>query len=188
MPSPSMPVPEQEGRLSAVLAEVLEALERERHPDRATWLSRYPEYAAELEELFAGRAHFEQWAAPFRTVAQADHDHEPQVAFSGLLGDFRILREVGRGGMGVVYEAEQISLGRRVALKVLPFAATMDPKQLQRFHNEARAAAGLHHTNIVPVYGVGSERGVHFYAMQFIEGRTLAALIAHLRPAHGRPG
>jgi serine/threonine protein kinase len=80
--------------------------------------------------------------------------------------------------MGVVYEAEQVSLGRRVALKVLPFAATMDPRQLQRFANEARAAAGLHHTNIVPVYGVGCERGVHYYAMQFIDGRTLADLIA----------
>jgi WD40 repeat protein len=80
--------------------------------------------------------------------------------------------------MGVVYEAEQVSLGRRVALKVLPFAATMDPRHLQRFHNEARAAAGLHHTNIVPVYGVGCERGVHYYAMQFIDGRTLADIIA----------
>ena len=65
------------------------------------------------------------------------------------------------------------------AQKVLPFAATIDPRQLQRFQNEARAAAGLHHTNIVPVYGVGCERGVHYYAMQFIEGRTLADLIAH---------
>jgi serine/threonine protein kinase len=65
-----------------------------------------------------------------------------------------------------------------VALKVLPFAATMDPRHLQRFHNEARAAAGLHHTNIVPVYGVGSERGVHYYAMQFIQGHTLADFIA----------
>ena len=83
--------------------------------------------------------------------------------------------------MGVVYEAEQISLGRRVALKVLPFAATMDPRHLQRFHNEARAAAGLHHTNIVPVFGVGCERGVHYYAMQFIEGRSLADLIAEFR-------
>jgi serine/threonine protein kinase/Tfp pilus assembly protein PilF len=97
------------------------------------------------------------------------------------LGDFRILREVGRGGMGVVYEAEQLSLGRRVALKVLPFAATMDPRHLQRFQNEARAAAGLHHTNIVPVYSVGSERGVYFYAMQFIDGRTLADVIRELR-------
>src|SRR5262245_28027731 len=101
---------------------------------------------------------------------------------SGPLGDFRILREVGRGGMGIVYEAEQISLRRRVALKVLPFAATMDPRQLQRFHNEAQAAACLHHTNIVPVHFVGSERGVHFYAMQFIEGQTLAEVTGG-RPA-----
>src|SRR5262249_27765563 len=88
------------------------------------------------------------------------------------------LREVGRGGMGVVYEAEQISLGRRVALKVLPFAATMDARQLQRFLNEARAAATLHHAHVVPVYAVGQERGVHYYAMQFVDGQTLADLIA----------
>jgi serine/threonine protein kinase len=95
----------------------------------------------------------------------------------GVLGDFRILREVGRGGMGVVYEAEQLSLRRRVALKVLPFAATMDERHLRRFLNEAQAAAHLHHPNIVPVYAVGCERGVHYYAMQFIDGRTLADLI-----------
>ena len=113
-------------------------------------------------------------------------------ATTGLLGDFRILREVGRGGMGVVYEAEQLSLRRRVALKVLPFAATLDPRQLQRFQLEARAAACLHHTNIVPIHAVGTERGVPFYAMQFIEGRSLADLIRDLRrlegldPADGR--
>ncbi len=76
------------------------------------------------------------------------------------LGDFRLVREIGRGGMGVVYEAEQISLGRTVALKVLPFAAMLDERQLTRFRNEARAAAALHHTNIVPVFSVGCERGV----------------------------
>jgi WD40 repeat protein/serine/threonine protein kinase len=105
----------------------------------------------------------------------------------GELGDFRILREVGRGGMGVVYEAEQISLGRHVALKVLPFAAALDAKQLQRFKNEAQAAAHLQHTHIVPVYYVGCERGVHFYAMQFIEGETLAAIIQELRQLAGNP-
>src|SRR5262249_4031008 len=97
--------------------------------------------------------------------------------WGGRVGGFGLIGEVGRGGMGVVYEAEQISLGRRVALKVLPFAATMDPRQLQRFHNEARAAASLHHEHIVPVHGVGCERGVHYYAMQFIDGRTLAQVI-----------
>ena len=102
-----------------------------------------------------------------------------------MLGDFRILREVGRGGMGVVYEARQLSLGRRVALKVLPFAAALDPRQLQRFKVEAQAAALLHHTHIVPVFAVGVERGVHYYAMQLIDGRTLAHAIRELRRLHG---
>ena len=83
--------------------------------------------------------------------------------------------------MGVVYEAQQLSLGRRVALKVLPFAATLDPKQLQRFKNEAQAAGQLHHTNIVPVHYVGCERGAHFYAMQYIDGQSLAQISAALR-------
>lgn len=95
----------------------------------------------------------------------------------GKLGDFRLIREVGRGGMGVVYEAEQISLSRRVALKILPFAAALDSRHLQRFKTEAQAAAQLHHTNIVPVYAVGCEQGTHYYAMQFIEGQTLASVI-----------
>jgi serine/threonine protein kinase/WD40 repeat protein len=107
----------------------------------------------------------------------------------GVLGDFRLRREVGRGGMGIVYEAEQISLQRRVALKVLPFAAMLDPRQLQRFHNEARAAACLHHPNIVPVYAVSTDRAIHYYAMQFIDGQTLAALILGLRQQAGiEPG
>src|SRR3989442_3243600 len=101
----------------------------------------------------------------------------------GELGDFRLIREVGRGGMGIVYEAEQISLNRRVALKVLPYAATMDPKQLQRFKNESRAAASLRHEHIVHVYGVGCERGVHYYAMEFIDGLTLAQIIAAMHEA-----
>ena len=104
---------------------------------------------------------------------------------TGVLGDFRILREIGRGGMGVVYEAEQVSLGRRVALKVLPFAAVLDPRHLQRFKNEAQAAAALEHPNIVHVYSVGCERGVHYYAMQYIEGQTLAQVIEELRQVKG---
>jgi serine/threonine protein kinase len=104
---------------------------------------------------------------------------------TGLLGDFRILREIGRGGMGVVYEAEQMSLGRRVALKVLPFAAMLDRQQLARFKNEARAAATLKHPNIVSVYSVGCERSVHFFAMELIEGQSLAEVIAAIRQKSG---
>ncbi|WP_435011979.1 protein kinase domain-containing protein (plasmid) [Tundrisphaera lichenicola] len=97
------------------------------------------------------------------------------------LGDYRILREVGRGGMGVVYEAEQESLGRRVALKVLPDAALSDARQVLRFQREARAAARLHHTNIVPVFGVGRDDGHHYYVMQFIPGMGLDAVLEELR-------
>jgi serine/threonine protein kinase len=112
-------------------------------------------------------------------------DTPDQPPALGRLGDFEIVREAGRGGMGVVYEARQLSLGRRVALKVLPFAAALDPRQLQRFRNEAHAAAQLHHQHIVPVYAVGCERSVHYYAMQFIEGQTLAALVGELRREAG---
>ena len=100
---------------------------------------------------------------------------------SGVLGDYRIVREVGRGGMGVVYEAEQISLRRRVALKVLPFASVLDKTQAVRFKNEACAAASLDHPHVVHVHAVGIERGVHYYAMQFIDGCTVADLIGDRR-------
>jgi serine/threonine protein kinase/Flp pilus assembly protein TadD len=105
---------------------------------------------------------------------------------AGSLGDYWIGPEIGRGGMGVVYEAEQISLHRRVALKVLPFASALDPKQLRRFQNESLAAAHLHHPHIVPVHAVGCERGVHYYAMQYIDGQPLSALIEELRRIEGR--
>ncbi len=109
----------------------------------------------------------------------------PNAEFTSQpIGDFQIVGELGRGGMGVVYEAIQLSLGRHVALKVLPFASGLDEVRLQRFRNEAHAAAALHHTNIVPVYAVGSDRGMHYYAMQMIDGSTLAELIENMRAAN----
>jgi serine/threonine protein kinase/tetratricopeptide (TPR) repeat protein len=151
----------------------------------------HPEYA---EELAAVRPALEMLGQLSRAGDAAVAGAAPPSAddsVPGRLGDFRILGEVGRGGMGVVYEAEQVSLNRRVALKVLPYAATMDPRQLQRFRHEAQAAAMLHHPHIVPVHGVGCERGVHYYAMQLIEGRSLAAVIEGLRgppaPCHDAP-
>ncbi len=104
------------------------------------------------------------------------------------LGEYRILREVGRGGMGVVYEAVQESLGRHVALKVLPAAALLSPMYLERFRREAQAAARLHHTNIVPVFGVGEAAGVHFYAMQFIRGEGLDKVLADVRRVRQQSG
>src|SRR5262249_12007762 len=89
------------------------------------------------------------------------------------LGGYRILRKIGHGGMGVVYEAEQEALGRRVALKVLPFARLLEPTFRERFQREAQAAARLHHSNIVPVFGVGEQEGLHYYAMQYIQGQGL---------------
>ena len=99
----------------------------------------------------------------------------------GHLGDFRLVREVSRGGMGVVYEAVQVSLGRRVALKVLPNAAALDPRHLQRFEVEAHAAASLNHPHIVPVFATGSAGGIPYYAMQFIDGCDLAWVIRESR-------
>jgi len=113
-------------------------------------------------------------------LSEAHGNSADLEAVPHVLGDFRLIREIGRGGMGVVYEAEQLSLGRRVALKTLPLAGMLDERQLQRFGNEARAAAAFHHPNIVPVFAVGCERGVHYYAMQFIDGQTLAAVIGEL--------
>jgi serine/threonine protein kinase len=146
----------------------------------------HPAYAAELRELLPAVALMVNLSRSCerRGVSPTCDDTGAPL---GELGDFRIVREVGRGGMGIVYEAEQISLGRHVALKVLPYAATMDAKQLQRFKNEAKAAASLHHEHIVPIHAVGCERGVHYYAMQFIDGSTLAQLIAGRAGSRERP-
>jgi serine/threonine protein kinase len=167
-----------EDRLVAIIEELTTRLQAGERVDIEPYIRAHPEHAVRLRNLVPALGVLaELGQAPLPEPAP----ETTSPALLGELGDYRILREVGRGGMGIVYEAEQISLGRRVALKVLPFAATLDAKQLQRFKNEARAAAGLHHTNIVPVYAVGCERGVHYYAMQFIEGQTLAAFIEQLR-------
>src|SRR5580700_6976902 len=97
----------------------------------------------------------------------------PTAAMFPAIAGFRIIREIGRGGMGVVYEAEEEVLSRRVALKVLPVGVLHRHKQVERFEREAKAAARLHHTNIVPVFGVGHQDGQHYYVMQYIEGSGL---------------
>jgi tetratricopeptide (TPR) repeat protein len=164
------------------------ALQRGERPDRSAFLAGLP---ADVADALAGcleGLELVHAAVPELSGADGAGPIGGGQALGQPLGDFRILREVGRGGMGVVYEAEQLSLRRRVALKVLPLAAAMDPKQLQRFRNESLAAASLHHEHIVPVYAVGCERGVHYYAMQFIDGVTAAQLIPALHRPAGTTG
>lgn len=155
---------------------------RGEHPALTEYCQRFPELAGDIRQLFPTLV----------TMEQARPDDDPTVASSvrvdgttsvklERLGDYRILREIARGGMGIVYEAEQESLGRHVALKILPPQAVLDPQHLQRFQREARAAARLHHTNIVPVFGVGESDGVHYYVMQFIHGLGLDQVLEEVR-------
>ena len=167
-------------RVFQAVQEYLADLEAGRKPDRAAFVARHPDIGPALADCLAGLDLVHTAGPRLRDPSPAPTP-APAAEPPTALGDFRIVRELGRGGMGVVYEAVQLSLGRRVALKVLPFAAALDSRQLQRFKNEAQAAAHLHHQNIVPVYAVGYERGVHFYAMQLIEGQNLAAVVEGLR-------
>jgi serine/threonine protein kinase len=181
----------EDPRIVEVVQDYLSHLEKGEVPDRAEYVRRYPELARAVEQCLEGLdlMHAESKRLRGRSGGEgsAPKVTEPAEPVPESLGDFRIVRELARGGMGVVYEAVQLSLARRVALKVLPFAATLDSRHLQRFKTEAQAAALLHHTNIVPVYAVGCERGVHFYAMQLIEGQSLAVLIVQLRRQAGLP-
>src|SRR5262249_23156467 len=140
---------------------------------------RYPEHADDLRDMLPALVLMEKAKSGSDTPGQ----RRPGQAAAPLqqLGDYRILREVGRGGMGVVYEAQQLSLGRHVAVKVLPPHALLDPRQLGRFRREARSAAKLHHTNIVPVFGVGEQDGLHYYVMQFIPGLGLDDVLEELK-------
>lgn len=161
--------------LGILVDEYLERITRGERPDIEDYTRRHPEMADVIRQSLQALNVIENTLS---SGGMTPNDVEPQS--QKRLGDFRIFRELGRGGMGVVYEAEQISMGRTVALKVLPFAAVMDEKAITRFKNEARAAGTLHHPNIVPVYSVGNERGVYYYAMALIEGITLAQVIREL--------
>jgi hypothetical protein len=162
----------------------LSELQQGRFPSRSELVERFPQLAeplaACLDSLdFMHRVAPQLWTNCEPSLDRSSGQDPAEIEKRLTLGDFRIIREIGHGGMGVVYEATQLSLNRRVALKVLPFAAILDDRQLARFKNEAQAAASLDHPHIVNVVFVGHERGVHFYAMRYVEGHSLAEVVAH---------
>src|SRR5713226_3699966 len=130
---------EREMRLNKILLAYVEAVQEGRAPDRRQLLSRYPEFARELKDFLALRDQIDRLAAPLREVALAEaavvecelpkseiRNPKSEISELGRIGDFRLIREISRGGMGIVYEAHQTSLNRRVALKVLSLVATLD--------------------------------------------------------------
>jgi hypothetical protein len=166
--------------------EFAERYRRGERPPLSEYTDRYPELADQIRELFPALVAIEQFGSGSE---EATGPVAPQPETTGSiperLGDYRIVREIARGGMGIVYEAVQESLGRHVALKVLPRHRLSDPSQLERFRREARAAALLHHTNIVPVFGVGECDGVHHYAMQYIQGQGLDEVLREVKRLRG---
>lgn len=160
--------------------EFLERYRKGERPPLAEYTHKHPDLADEIREVFPAMAMMENIAIEDQSLADVTSAADAEPALKQL-GDYRILREVGRGGMGIVYEAEQLALGRRVALKVLPQQFLLDQKHKRRFQREAKAAARLHHTNIVPVFGVGEQDGLCYYVMQFIQGLGLDVVIGELQ-------
>ena len=179
-------------RLEQVAVSYLNRLRGGERPSVEEYAERYPELAAEIRDALSALLLVEELSARtsagsraaridvetgLGVEAQGNRGHAAPVR----LGEYQLLEQIGRGGMGVVYEAVQKSLKRRVALKILPYYSLLDERLLERFRREAQAAAKLHHPNIVPVYGSGVHEGVHYYAMQYIEGRGLDSVLKEIR-------
>ncbi|HEY2155962.1 MAG TPA: serine/threonine-protein kinase, partial [Isosphaeraceae bacterium] len=173
-------------QVEVLAEEFLARYRRGEAPSLSEYAARHPDLAGEIREVFPALLLVEEarpgWVAPVevRRPSRPGGDRVPH-----RLGDFRIVREVGRGGMGVVYEAIQESLGRRVALKVLSRGLLDGPSALKRFRRETHLVAALHHSNIVQVFGVGEDEGHHYFAMQFIVGQTLEAVLEDVRRLRG---
>ncbi len=159
--------------------EYIEQYRNGESPDLEAYVQQHPELADTIRDLFP-------MIAALESMKRDDNRESARTATLRPLdlkelGDFEIVREIGRGGMGIVYEARQTSLDRRVALKILPKQSLLDPVQLKRFEREARIVARLHHTNVVSLYGAGEHNGFHFLVMELVQGQSLGRLIKTLK-------
>jgi serine/threonine-protein kinase len=171
---PSTPT-DRDRRLDEAVAGYLEAVDRGLDPDPADWLARFPDLAPELERFLAGQRQVGGLLAPLRTGQESGAGDESPMPTPSCLGDYELLEEIARGGMGVVYRARQKGLNRVVALKMIRAGDSATAADVRRFRAEAEAVASLDHSNIVPIYEVGEHEGRHFFSMKFIEGGSLAA-------------
>jgi WD40 repeat protein/serine/threonine protein kinase len=180
-------------RLEALVAEFLHAVDAGQQPDREALVARNPDLEAELRSFFADHDRICQAASPLRpsrpgavddpTLAPGEQTQEPILGRVHYFGDYELLEELGRGGMGVVYKARQVSLDRIVALKMILIGQLATEEDIRRFHAEAEAAARLDHPGIVPVFEVGRHGGHHYFSMAFVEGESLGRRLVHGLPA-----
>ncbi len=193
-------LPARPDRVDEVIAAYLEAEQTGRAPDEKELLARHPDLADQLRSFFANREYFQHLAEPLAPAATPapQAPGTPTLVFDEssapahgttvrYFGDYELLAEIARGGMGVVYRARQISLNRHVALKMILAGQLASTQEVERFHREAEAAANLDHPNIVPIYEVGEHEGQHFFSMKLVEGRSLAEDVSRKDAKSAKP-